>query len=90
MKQGKGNKYLTFAKMKVVEILKLGREFLKLLSSFDLRCDDYKHIELYEEYVKMRRDGDKVDYILYLLSEKYNLSESTVKRIVRRLSKEVK
>ncbi len=76
--------------MKAVEFLKIGRELLKLLSNFGLRCDDYKHIELFEEYMQMRKNGDKVDYALYILSNKYNISESTVKRIIRRFSKEVK
>ena len=48
------------------------------------------HIEMYEEYVKMRSDGEKVDYILSFLSQKYHTSESTIKRIVRRLSREAK
>lgn len=76
--------------MKIVEILKIGCELLKLMSSYDLRCDDYLYVGMYDEYVKMRENGLKVDYILATLSEKYNLSESTVKRIIRRFSKEVK
>ena len=75
--------------MKVVEYLKIGREFLKLMSNLGLMRDDYQHIELYEEYMVMRGEGEKVDYILSILSNKYKLSESTVKRIVRRFSKEV-
>lgn len=76
--------------MKVVEFLKIGKELLKLMSSYDLRCDDYLYIGLFEEYTRMRDEGIKVDYILACLSEKYNMSESTVKRIIRRFSKEVK
>lgn len=76
--------------MKAVEFLKIGREMLKLMSAFDLRREDYKHIELFEEYAQMRGKGEKVEYILSVLSRRYKLSESTVKRIVRRLSREVK
>lgn len=76
--------------MKVVDYLKIGSEFLKLMSSLDLKRDDYQHIDLYEEYMMMRGEGEKVDYILCCLSNKYKISESTVKRIVKRLSKEVK
>ena len=76
--------------MKAVNLLIIGREFLKLMSTFGLRRDDYLHIEMYEEYVKMRSDGEKVDYILSFLSQKYHTSESTIKRIVRRLSREAK
>lgn len=84
------NKLIVKLHMKVIEYLKIGREFLKLMSILDLRRDDYQHIELYEDYMKMRYDGDKVDYILRVLSDRYGLSESTVKRIVRRFSQEVK
>jgi hypothetical protein len=76
--------------MKVVEFLKMGREFLKLMSSFDLKRDDYQYIELYEEYARMRCEGEKVDYILNFLSVKHKLSESTIKRVIKRFSKEVR
>lgn len=76
--------------MKVVDFLKVGSEFLKVMSNFGLRCDDYKYIEMYDDYVKMREEGHKVDYILAVLSGKYKMSESTIKRIVRRFSNEVK
>ena len=76
--------------MKAVDILRIGEKFLKLMSDCDLRRDDWKHIALYEEYMKMRGEGDKVDYILYYLSQKYHTSESSVKRIIKRLSKEFK
>ena len=74
--------------MKAVDFLKLISEILKLMSDFELRRDDWKHIALYEEYMKMRGEGEKVDYILYYLSNKYHTSESSIKRIIKRLSKE--
>lgn len=76
--------------MKAVDFLRIASELLKRMSNVDLRLDDYKYIELYEEYMIMRGENEKVDYILYFLSNKYGLSESTIKRIVKRLSKEVK
>ena len=76
--------------MEVVEFLKMSRELLKKMSKYDLKCNDYEHIEMFEEYARMRCRGDKVDYILCVLSEEYGMSESTIKRIVKRLSGEVK
>ena len=76
--------------MKIVDFLKMGSEFLKLMSIFELKRDDYQYIELYEEYMVMRGEGEKVDYILHFLSGKYRISDSTIKRIVKRFSKEVK
>lgn len=76
--------------MKAIEILKIGLEMLKVMSEFGLRTGDYKHIRMYEEYVDMRRKGEKVDYILSFLSNKYHISESTIKRVIRRFSRESK
>ena len=75
--------------MKAIEILKLGKELLKAMSQLDLRLDDYQYINLKADYDRMRGNAEKVDYILATLSDKYHISESTVKRIIRRLSKEV-
>ena len=76
--------------MKATEILRIGRELLKVMSEFDLRVNDYEYIGMLAEYNEMRRNGDKVDFILAVLADRYKVSESTVKRIVRRLSREVK
>ena len=76
--------------MKAIEILLIGREMLKIMSEIGLRTNDYKYLPMYEEYVEMRRSNNKVDYILMFLSHKYKLSESTIKRVIKRLSKEVK
>jgi Mn-dependent DtxR family transcriptional regulator len=75
--------------MEALDFLRLVEKMLKKMSDCDLRIDDYKHIEMYEEYARMRQNGEKVDYILRFLSDKHKLSESTIKRIVRRLSKKV-
>ena len=76
--------------MKAVELLKIGAEMLRLMSQFDLRVEDYKHIDMFEEYWQMRLSGVKVDAILYDLAERYGMSESTVKRVVKRFGREVK
>ena len=76
--------------MEVVEFLKISRELLKKMSAHDLRMGDYRYVELYEEYVRMRNGGEKADYVLRVLSERFMVSESTIKRIVRRFSKEVR
>lgn len=75
--------------MEAVELLKLGESLIKVMSSFDLNADDWKHIVMYDEYKRMREDGMKYGYIILSLSEKYGISESSVKRIIRRLSQKV-
>lgn len=72
------------------ELVKINRKPMELMSNHDLRTDDYRYIPLYDTYQKMRSDGEKVNYIIAHLAEEYGISESSVKRIIRRLSAEVK
>ena len=76
--------------MKAIEILKIGSGMLKIMSKFDLRTDDYRYIGLFDEYWQQRLLGIKVDAILCNLAQRYNLSESTVKRLIKRFGREVK
>ena len=75
--------------MKVVKILEFGRDLLKFMSDNDLKRDDYLFIGMYQEYEYRRRNHEKYTVIISELSHKYRLGESTVKRLVRRLSREV-
>ena len=70
-------------------LLKLNINQVKLMSKCDLSVEDARYVALYEQYMTMRKQGDKVAYIISVLAERYGISESTVKRIVRRLSKRV-
>ena len=69
--------------------MKVGSELLKLMSTCDLLVDDWRYITMHEEYKAKRAAGEKCAYITAMLSEKYKVSESTVKRVVKRLSDEV-
>lgn len=75
--------------MKVVELLKISKETLKMMSKCELKVADWQFLDLYECYEEMKRNNEKFRYIIAFLSEKYNISESSVKRIVRRFSGEV-
>ena len=75
--------------MKIVELVKISTETLKMMSNSGIRTEDYRHVEMYEEYCSMRTAKEKFRYIMAFLAEKYKLSESSVKRIVKRLSSEV-
>lgn len=76
--------------MIVAELLQIGAEILKMMSKSDLKTNDYKYIGLYHDYCEMRSMGYKISAIYMLLSERYGVSESTAKRIIKRLSSEVK
>ena len=74
--------------MKVVEIIKLGREMLKTLSENDVIIGDWKYIEMYDEYCRMRNNGIKYRAAIAEVALCHNISRAKAERIIRRFSKE--
>ena len=76
--------------MKVVKILSMGREMLKLLSENEVRIGDWKYVKMYEEYQRMRENGLKYRAVIAELALCYSMSRSKVERIIQRLGRDVK
>ena len=75
--------------MKVVELLKINKSAMESLSKCDIKKGDFRFVPLYDEYVHLREKGEKYWYVITHLSERYKVSESSVKRLIKRLSREV-
>lgn len=71
--------------MKVVELLKLGGELLKVMSENGVRTSDWRFVKMFEEYKAMRGNGVKHTAVISELSEDYGVSTRTVERVVKRL-----
>lgn len=84
------SKNADFGRLNGYLLLKINANQLKMMSDSDLSVDDYRYLELYEKYTEMRRDGLKVAFILCSLAADYHISESSVKRIIKRLSQQVR
>ena len=74
--------------MKVYEMLKLGSETLKTMSRNGIYVDDYKYLDAYFEFVRMRGLGVKYDVALMEISSERNVSKRTLQRAFKRLSME--
>jgi flagellar basal body rod protein FlgB len=74
--------------MKVVELLKIGKELLKMMSENDVKRDDYKFVKMYQEYLAMRKNGVKYRAVIQMLSEEYHTSKASIERAIRRLGKD--
>ena len=70
-------------------LLKLNLNQIKIMSKCGLSVDDGRHIPMYEEYMSLRRSGVPKERIYQHFRSKYHVSESTVKRVIRRLSQRV-
>ena len=76
--------------MKVIEILRFNKEILERLSKNDIKTDDWEYVEMFNEYEQLRKEGEKVTWIIDTLSEKYGCSERTIHRIISRFKGDVK
>jgi hypothetical protein len=73
-----------------IDIVKLFADAMKTLSKVGIRIGDWEHVKMYQEYKEMQDQGEKGDYIVAVLTERYGISESTLRRIIRRLRRGVK
>ena len=71
-------------------LAKINREMLKAMSKVGLNVSDWRYVPLIEEYVNMVGLGMKREHIRAVLADKYDISVSSVKRIVRRMLKQVR
>jgi hypothetical protein len=70
-------------------LLKLNINQVKIMSKYGLSVDDVRYVPMYEEYLSLRSEGVPKERIYQHFRSKYHVSESTVKRVIRRLSQRV-
>lgn len=80
----------SIGELSVYALLKLNLNQFEIMSKFDLSVDDAKYVPMYEEYLYLRRDGVPKERIWQHFRGKYHVSESTAKRVIKRLSQRVK
>ncbi len=76
--------------MKVIEILNFNRELLKRFQVAGIRLEDVSYIDLYADYTRLLNQGEKVSYVVAMLSEKYSVSERKVYALVKRFQSDCK
>lgn len=76
--------------MTIFEIMNFNREFLHRLQVWGIRLEDANYIGLYEVFDKMAQDGEKVSYIVTVLSQKYGICERKVYSLIKRFKSECK
>jgi len=71
----KEKKYMT-----IYELVRCCRLQMEILHKNEVMITDFKHMDVYEEYLRMKGEGAKVTYIVAVLSAKHNLGERREKR----------
>lgn len=70
-------------------LLKLSLNQVETMSKCGLSVSDVRYIPMYEEYLALRKDGVPKERIYQHFRKEYCISESTVKRVVKRFSQRV-
>ena len=76
--------------MRAVDLIKFCAEAMKAFSKIGIKMGDCRYVKLYDEYCLMVNNGHKKEYIIAALQEKYGMSESTLRRVLKRLGSCVK
>ncbi len=74
--------------MRTIDILLINRELIERLHNFGINTDDCQYIKLFQEFERLKNNGEKVTYIVAALSEKYDISERKIYKIVRKFGSE--
>ena len=69
--------------MKIIEVLKVNRELIKRLRMAGIRLEDEQFVDLYSDYTTLLAKGEKVSYIVAILSERYAVSERKVYGLIK-------
>ena len=72
--------------MTVYDIVSLNRELLKRLHKNGIKTDDYKWLDLYNDYLQMKAENHKTSYVVAKLSSKYKVCERQVFKVVKKMS----
>lgn len=74
--------------MKRYEALKLVGGTLKMLSEYEVILDDWRFVDMYEQFKMMRKHGVKYRECVRVLADDNNVSRATIERAIKRLEGE--
>lgn len=72
------------------ELIKAAESILRMCDNAGIAPSEARYLPVYEDWLRLTREGHKKVWILAYLSQQYNISEATVKRISRKMGKRVK
>jgi hypothetical protein len=72
------------------ELFQANKSLIEALVDNIIDIKDVKYLPLVAEYKEMKAKHHKVGYIVYHLSEKYQMSERGIYKLIDRMTKRVK
>lgn len=75
--------------MKAYELLNINESLLKVMDSLSLAISDVKYVPVIKEYIRLMGEGNKKTYVVQVLSDKYDIAERTLYRVVDKMMGDV-
>ena len=76
--------------MTVFDLIKVYEGPINVLNDANVNLSDVRYIKLFNEYLRMQKEGHKLTYIVAFLVDEYSVGQATVYRIIEKFSKPVK
>jgi len=76
--------------MTVFDLIKVYEGPINVLNDANVNLSDVRYIKLFNEYLRMKKEGHKLTYIVAFLVDEYSVGQATVYRIIDKFSKPVK
>ena len=76
--------------MTVFDLIKVYEGPINVLNDANVNLSDVRYIKLFNEYLRMKKEGHKLTYIVAFLVDEYSVGQATVYRIIEKYSKPVK
>lgn len=73
--------------MKVVKIVEISMDMLKLLSENGIKVDDWQYVDAYLDFLNMRDNHVKYRSAIKMLADEKHISERTLERVFKRFSR---
>lgn len=76
--------------MTIEELIKVNESLIRIMCDNGIDTCIVKHLEMYNDYKRLTKEGHKKTYIVGYLSDVYGVNERTVYRVVGKMNQEVK
>lgn len=71
------------------ELLIVNRSMVDVLLANHININDVQNLQIYEQFMEMKKQGHKVTYITVFLAHKYGMTDRGIYKIIKRLSRSV-
>lgn len=71
------------------ELLTMNRSMVEVLLANHININDVQNLQIYEQFIEMKKQGHKVSYITVSLADKYGMTDRCIYKIIKRLSRPI-